>query len=51
MKAEFNHACRTTKELINKAKNDEFASFLLSLDSNCDTNYLLYKVAKAAWKP
>ncbi len=50
-KAKFNHACRITKKLISKANNDEFANFLLSLGNTRDTNYSLYKVAKAARKP
>ncbi len=49
-KAAFNKCSKEVKRLLQKIKNETFTTFLLSLDTTRDTNYSLWKVAKAMKK-
>ncbi len=48
IKQEFSQINNTTKKLLAEQTNEEFTNFLLSLDATKDTNFSLFKVAKAA---
>lgn len=47
----FNKRCKELKEMLYKIKNETFTTLLLSLDATRDTNYSLWKVAKATKRP
>jgi len=51
IKHKFNQINNITKKLLAEHTNEEFTDFLLTLDATKDTNYTLYKVARAARGP
>jgi len=51
IKHKFNQINNSTKKLLAEHTNEEFTYFLLTLDATKDTNYSLYKVARAARQP
>lgn len=51
LKSEFSRTYQRVRYLIRQSNNTAFSEFLLILDATENTNYSLYRVAKAARKP